>query len=268
MPGRRQPSASAGNPAPPVLDYPAPGTIQATASPLRPAPAAPPLQYPAPGTLPAAPPRSTVQPAASRSSGMNTAALAERVAELLAAGGFSGLSRRLRSPSLQTASLRLPGARRFWWAYLLAGMGLAALVLRLAAVVAGALDDPLTTLQYGEVRTTHLSVLFGLPGETSTSPSLLTATNDHGIGHIFLLPAGQAKAATVVEIPLTDVDSDGRLPLKLEVADLDRDGHPDLLVTLGNTGTTYVFLLDTGQKGLRPPSEEERRRLILPGQSH
>jgi hypothetical protein len=199
---------------------------------------------------------------------MNTTALAERVAELLAAGGFSGLSQRLRSTSLQTASLRLPGARRFWWAYLLAGMGLAALVLRLAGVIVDVLDDPLMTLQYGQVRTTHLSVLFGLPGETSTSPSLITATNDQGIGHVFLLPAGQAKQATVVEIPLTDVDSTGRQPLKLDVADLDRDGHPDLLVTLGNTGMTYVFLLDTGVKGLRPPTEEERRRLALPGQGH
>lgn len=267
MPGRRQPPTPVGNPAAPVLDYPAPGTVQAT-TPPHPAPAAPQIPYAAPGTQPAAPARPTLQPAGSRSSGMNTTALAERVAELLQAGGFSGLSRRLRSPNVQTASLRLPGARRFWWAYLLAGMGLAALILRLAAAVAGVLDDPLTTLQYGEVRTTHLSVLFGLSGETSTSPSLITATNDHGVGHIFLLPAGQAKQATVVEIPLTDVDSDGRLPLKLDVADLDRDGHPDLLVTLGNTGTTYVFLLDTGQKGLRPPTEEERRRLILPGQGH
>jgi hypothetical protein len=199
---------------------------------------------------------------------MNTAAIAERVAELLAAGGLSGLSHRLRSARLQTASLRLPGARRYWWAYLLAGLGLAALVLRLLAVVAGALDDPLTTLQYGAVRTTHLSVLFGLPAETSTSPSLITATNDHGIGHIWLLPAGQAKQASVLEIPLTDVDSDGRQPLKLDVADLDRDGHPDLLVTLGNTGTTYVYLLDTGLNGLRPPTEEERRRLVLPGSGH
>lgn len=72
----------------------------------------------------------------------------------------------------------------------------------------------------------------------------------------------------MLEIPLTDVDSDGRQPLKLDVADLDRDGHPDLLVTLGNTGTTYVYLLDTGLNGLRPPTEEERRRLVLLGSGH
>ena len=39
-----------------------------------------------------------------------------------------------------------------------------ALVLRLGALLTSALADPLTTLQYGEVRTTHVSVYFGLPG--------------------------------------------------------------------------------------------------------
>jgi hypothetical protein len=58
----------------------------------------------------------------------------------------------------------LPGARRFWWAYLLAGLGFLALLLRLGTALTGALADPLTTAQYGEVRTTHLRVFFGLPG--------------------------------------------------------------------------------------------------------
>ncbi len=142
MTRRRQPPTTATNPASPVLDYPAPGTVLTPATPPRPAPAGSFFQYPTPGPQPAAPGRPTLQAGAPRSSGMNTAAIAERVAELLAAGGLSGLSHRLRSARLQTASLRLPGARRYWWAYLLAGLGLAALALRLVAVVAGALDDP------------------------------------------------------------------------------------------------------------------------------
>jgi hypothetical protein len=158
----------------------------------------------------------------------------------------------------------LPGARRFWWAYLLAGLGFLALLLRLGTALTGALADPLTTAQYGEVRTTHLRVFFGLPGETSTTPSLLTATNDAGTGHIWLLPAGQAAQASVLEIPLTDVDPAGRQPLHLSVADVDRDGHPDLLVTLGDSGPTYIYLFDTGKAALRPPTAEEQRRLFLP----
>src|SRR5690349_19980555 len=201
--------------APPVLDYPAPGTIPAgsgahhSAAPpapsLRPASGAPVLDYLPPGAASAA-------PASGR-----TAQLAARVDDLLLAQGLSlprlappghSAIRDPRSAFGSSAfrhptSIRLPGARRFWWAYLCAGLGLVALLLRLGTALAGALADPLTTAQYGEVRTTHLRVFFGLPGETSTSPSLLTATNDAGTGHVWLLPAGQAAQASVLEIPLT-----------------------------------------------------------------
>lgn len=313
MPTRRQPTTSTNlpPPAPPVLDYPAPGAGPNPTPRLYPmGGAAPPRQYPDPNTgsatqpapgpqpslqysAPGAGQRSYSQPAAnqrqyaapgayptnpaphiipSRSAATpgstNTELFADRVIQLLEVRGFTGVSRRLRSMPLQTSSLRLPGARRFWVAYLLFGMGLAALILRLLFMAAVALQDPLDTIQYGQVRTTHLSVLFGLPGETTTSPSLVTATNDHGIGHIWLLPAGQAKHATVVETPFSDIDPDGKLPIKMEVADLDRDGHPDLFITLGNTGSAYALLMDTGKMELRPPTEEERRRLTIPGQNH
>jgi hypothetical protein len=245
-----------------VLHYPAPGTISADSSRqhssglagsrAQPAPA---LEYPAPGARPAP------------ITGGQTAALAARVVDLLRANGLrlsAPLAGRLSSAPALSGSLRLPGARRYWWLYLVGGMVVAALGLRLGVLLAGALADPLTTLQYGEVRTTHLSLYFGLPGETSTSPSLITATNDHGTGHIWLLPAGKAAQASVLEIPLTDLDPNGRLPLHLAVADVDRDGHPDLLVTPGD-GPGLVYLLDTGKVALRPPTPEEQRRLVLPG---
>jgi len=106
--------------------------------------------------------------------------------------------------------------------------------------------------------------LVEVSAETSTSPSLVMATNDHSIGHIWLLPAGQAKQASIVEIPLTDVDPDGKLPLHLAIADVDRDGHPDLLVTPGD-GPSMVYLFDTGKVALRPPTPDEQRRLVLSG---
>jgi hypothetical protein len=65
-------------------------------------------------------------------------------------------------------------------------------------------------------------------------------------------------------MPLTDIDPDGKLPLHLVVADMDRDGHPDLLVTPGD-GPSLVYLMDTGKVALRPPTAEEQRRLVLPG---
>jgi hypothetical protein len=68
----------------------------------------------------------------------------------------------------------------------------------------------------------------------------------------------------VLEIPLTDVDHQGKQPLHLSVADVDRDGHPDLLVNLSEGGPIYIYLLDTGKVALRPPTAEEQRRLGLP----
>jgi hypothetical protein len=113
------------------------------------------LEYPSPSARPV--------PA----TGGQTAALAARVVDLLRANGLRlsvPLSGRLGAVPALSGSLRLPGARRYWWLYLVSGMLGAALVLRLGALLAGALAAPLTTLQYGEVRTTHLSVYFGLPG--------------------------------------------------------------------------------------------------------
>jgi hypothetical protein len=42
------------------------------------------------------------------------------------------------------------------------------------------------------------------------------------------------------------------------------DGHPDLLVTLGDSGPIYVYLFDAGKVALRPPTADEQRRLFLP----
>jgi hypothetical protein len=248
------PGASRKAPAPPVLDYPAPGAIPAGSN-----------SQNSTGNGPQSP--TPKPPGARPASAGPTALLALRVADLLRANGLH-LPQPLTGhlPPALSGSLRLPGARRYWWLYLLGGLAVTAVGLRLVLAVAGALADPLTTLQYGEVRTTHLSVLFGLPNETSTSPSLVMATNDHGIGHIWLLPAGQAKQASIVEMPLTDIDPDGKLPLHLVVADMDRDGHPDLLVMPGD-GPSMVYLLDTGKVALRPPTAEEQRRLVLPGSS-
>lgn len=189
-------------------------------------------------------------------------ALAGRVVAQLRAGA-GRLTGSLRRAPRGTDTLHVPGGRRWAWLYGMALAGIVAALFWLVGQAVTLLSDPLTTLQYGQVRTTHLEVYFGLPGETSVSPSLLTATNDHGVGHIYFLPAGQGAQASVVELPLTDIDPAGKLPLHLAVADVDRDGHPDLLVTVGDSAPA-VYLLDTGKLLLRLPTAEEQRRLVLP----
>jgi hypothetical protein len=91
----------------------------------------------------------------------------------------------------------------------------------------------------------------------------ITADNDHGVGHLFLLPGGQGTHASFTEIP--GGDPEGKLPLLLQAADVDRDGHPDLVVQWGPHGPLGVFLFDTGKVALRLPTAEEQGRLYLPG---
>ena len=65
-------------------------------------------------------------------------------------------------------------------------------------------------------------------------------------------------------MPLTNVNPQGKQPLHPNVADVDRDGHPDRLVTVGDREPIYVYLFDLGQVALRPPTADEQRRLFLP----
>ena len=164
------------------------------------------------------------------------------------------------STRLYTASLRLPGARRYWWAYALFLLGLMLFTMRLTALAAEAWDDSTSRWQYGPLRTTQLAVVFGAKEEPSGTVSRLTAVNDAGLGHVYVLLGGQVSAAdSILEVP--GGDTAGRLPLLLAARDADRDGHPDLIVRWGTDGPPLVYLFDTGKAILRPPTAEEATRL-------
>jgi hypothetical protein len=51
----------------------------------------------------------------------------------------------------------------------------------------------------------------------------------------------------------------------LQAADVDRDGHPDLVVSWGSDGPLTVLLFDTGTVALRVPTAAEQGRLYVPG---
>ncbi len=124
-------------------------------------------------------------------------------------------------------------------------------------------DDLTTRLQYGEIRTTHIETFFGVPDESPTSPSLVTAVNNHGVGDVYLLPGGQLTHAS--EMQISGGDPEGRVPLLMEATDIDYDGHKDLTLRWGSDGVPAVYLFDTGKMHLRPPTDEEKARLHLPG---
>ena len=73
--------------------------------------------------------------------------------------------------------------------------------------------------------------------------------------------AEEPNCTSLNNLPLP-ADPDGRQPLHLTVEDVDRDGHPDLLVQPGE-GLVYPYLLDTGKQTFRPPTAAEQGRLAL-----
>ena len=158
------------------------------------------------------------------------------------------------SGRLQGASRRLPRSRSTplnWAGYLvLLGVGVYFGTQALLAAAAWT-GDHWTTLQYGDPRTTHLSAAFGFAGETPLAPTTITAVTAPGVAHLFVLPGDRADKAFVLDLPLP-ADPDGRQPMHLSSEDVDRDGHPDLLVQPG-AGLIYPYLLDTGKQTFRPP---------------
>ncbi len=193
-----------------------------------------------------------------------TQQLAHSFAALLGGVTHSG---RLVAAQVAGVAAHAPRSRSApltWAGYGLGLLGIVAgmygLTLLLLAVVAWT-GDHWTTLQYGDPRTTHLTAGFGFAGETALAPTTITAVTAPGVGHLFVLPGDRADHAFVLDVPLP-ADPDGRQPLHLSSADLDGDGHPDLLVQPGD-GVIYPYLLDTGKQLFRPPTAEEQGRLAL-----
>ncbi len=185
------------------------------------------------------------------------------LAELLRRRGQQHVAR--MPAAINTGSLRIPAFRQFWIAYGVAALIILFLLFQATSVLSVIMDDRLTTLQYGDPRTTHLAEHFGLPDESPANKTIVTAQNDGGVGHIFVLPGGKIGKAFVIETPYTGNDPLGRLPLHMEALDLNNDGRLDLFITMGNTSVYFPYIQDAEKGGFRLPTEEESPKLILPG---
>ncbi len=226
-----------------------------------PDPAAPPASAPDPTFATFAPLARAMSGGDPATPSGHTQALAKGWERFLEASANSG---RLAAAQVAGVAARAPRSRSIpltWLAYLVlvAVGGFFGIQLLLAAVAWT--GDHWTTLQYGDPRTTHLTAGFGFHGETTLAPTTITAVTAPGVGHLFVLPGDRADHAFVLDVPLP-ADPDGRQPLHLSSADVDGDGHPDLLVQPGD-GVTYPYLLDTGKQLFRPPTAEEQGRLAL-----
>jgi hypothetical protein len=169
------------------------------------------------------------------------------------------------SAAINTGSLRIPAFRQFWIVYGVAALIILFLLFQTVSILIVIVDDRLTTWQYGDPRTTHLVEHFGFPDESPANKTLVTAQNDGGVGHIFVLPGGKIGKAFVIETPYTGNDPLGRLPLHMEAVDLNNDGRLDLFITMGDTSVYFPYIQDAEKGNFRLPTEEESPKLILPG---
>jgi len=162
---------------------------------------------------------------------------------------------------VQGAAGRAPHSRWAalnWIGYGVLVAGVLWLLIRIVAAAVTWTGDHLTTLQYGDPRTTHLSANFGFAVETSLNPTTITAVTEPGVGHLFIVPGGRIDKVFVLALPLPD-DPDGRQPLHLSAEDVDTDGYRDLSVQVHTT--TYAYLFDRDKQTFRPPTEAERDRI-------
>jgi hypothetical protein len=165
-----------------------------------------------------------------------------------------------------TRSLRLPNFHGLWFLYALAFIVVLVIAVNVIISISVFSSDLITTIRYGNPRTTHLEAFVGFNGETSASPTEITAVNLHGVANIYIMPAGKASGGFILQQTLAE-DTEGKSPIYLDLFDCDRDGHTDLIVSL-NGGSSFVYLLDTGKQQFRIPNAEEQARLILPAISH
>ncbi|MDQ2809763.1 MAG: hypothetical protein M3Z04_23040 [Chloroflexota bacterium] len=148
-----------------------------------------------------------------------------------------------------------------WLAYLVLVAVGGFVGIQLLLAVATWTDDRLTTLQYGDPRTTHLTATFGFAEETPLHPTLITAITQPGAGYLFVVPGGRVDKAWAWKLPLP-FDLDGRQPLHLSAVDEDRDGYLDLNIWSG-TNAQAIYLFDSGKQTLRELTPAERTRLGL-----
>src|SRR5262249_44912187 len=101
--------------------------------------------------------------------------------------------------------------------------------------------------------------------ENLDQPTLITAVNNAGVIHAFILPGGQTTHASTLEADERGLDPDGRQPALLNLEDLNGDGTLDLTITLGDTGVVLPYIQDRDHPTFRLPTDDQRAGLLLRG---
>ncbi len=120
-------------------------------------------------------------------------------------------------------------------------------------------------IAYGRPRTTHLDGYFGHAGEQAGQPSHILAMNLDRRIVLIELPGGDTTGASTITGPYLFGANEDLTPVKLQEADINGDGNPDLLVDVKNEQLVYIN--DKDKNTFHLITAEERARLAPPGAS-
>ena len=95
---------------------------------------------------------------------------------------------------------------------------------------------------YGQTRTYQADAVVGHNNDSSNSPSHFIAINLRGQILVIELPAGDASKARSYHIT-TVQNNDGNPPVKLSFQDLNADGRLDMIITIGDPGSSFTVML-------------------------
>jgi len=95
---------------------------------------------------------------------------------------------------------------------------------------------------YGKTRTYQTDAVVGHNNDSNSNPSHFIAINLRGQILVIELPAGDASKARSYHIT-TVQGNDGNPPVQVAFQDINGDGRHDMLVTIGDQGSTFTVML-------------------------
>ncbi len=101
--------------------------------------------------------------------------------------------------------------------------------------------------KYGQMRHFEINAVVG-HNDSATSPSHFTGENNNGDIYVIELPGGDASKSIMYQITMVPENA-GNPPVTVSFQDINRDGKPDLVVTVGEPGNAInVILFNNRQK--------------------
>lgn len=138
---------------------------------------------------------------------------------------------------LNTASDALGQAKPLM--FIAAGAAVLLVAYLLVSTAASFISTKLDDMSYTTTRTTNLDAYVG-HNETPGNPTHFTAQNIRGQIAVIEYPGGDPSKAMVITGPYLFGQGEEKVPVQLNVADINGDGKPDLLISAKGAETAYI----------------------------